>query len=320
VNPFRSIRTYAEFVKLSHTVFALPFALASMVVAARDNHGWPGWRTFLLILAAMVSARTCAMAFNRIVDRKFDALNPRTAQRHLPAGKISLVAAWTVWALGAAGLVASAYFLNPICFYLSPVALLVVCFYSLTKRFTDYTHVFLGIALALAPIGAWLAVRGEFGFVPDAPPNDGSALGVAQSWLGQFRVGITPIVLALAVVFWLIGFDIIYAIQDYDFDRKHGLHSLVVAWGPVNALRAAFLAHLFMCGLLAIFGLLCRFRLAYMIGWMFIVLCLLLEHWIARKRSLNWVQNAFFRLNAVVSVVFLVVTVAEVVLKGFRFK
>jgi 4-hydroxybenzoate polyprenyltransferase len=321
MQPLKTVRKWSDFVKLSHTIFALPFALAAMVVAARENRGWPGWRTFLLIVAAMVCARTCAMAFNRIVDRKFDALNPRTAQRHLPTGAISLVSAWALWALSGAGLIVASYFLNPICFYLSPVALFVICFYSLTKRFTDYTHVFLGIALALAPIGAWLAVRGNFGFVPETPANDGTITGVAGAWVSQFAVGMTPIILALAVVFWLIGFDIIYAMQDYEFDKRHGLHSLVVAWGPQNALRAAFLSHLIMCGLLAVFGLICRFRLAYMIGWFFIVLCILLEHWIARRRSLNWVQNAFFRLNAVVSVVFLVVTVAEVVFKGgFRFR
>ena len=157
---FSLIKKWASFVRFSHTVFALPFALAAMAVAARDNRGWPGWRTFGLILAAMVCARTCAMAFNRIVDRKFDALNPRTANRHLPAGQISLVSAMALCVLSAAGLIAVSYFLNPLCFYLSPVALVVICFYSLTKRFTDYTHVFLGLALALAPVGAWLAVKG----------------------------------------------------------------------------------------------------------------------------------------------------------------
>ena len=316
---FKTLSNWSEFVKLSHTVFALPFALAAMVVAARDTRGWPGWRVFGLIIAAMVCARTCAMAFNRIVDRKFDALNPRTAQRHLPAGKISLAGAWTLWAVSAGGLIAASYFLNPICFYLSPVALVVVCFYSFTKRFTDYTHVFLGVALALAPIGAWLAVRGEFGFVPNEAT--GAAEEVARVWAGQIFTGLIPIVLALAVVFWLIGFDIIYALQDYEFDRRHGLHSLVVAWGPLNALRAAFLSHMITCALLLAFGLLCRFRIAFIVGWMVIVACLMLEHWIARRRSLNWVQNAFFKLNAVVSLAFLGVTVAEVVFQGgFKLK
>src|SRR5262245_59344569 len=137
---FTLIRNWLEFVKFSHTVFALPFALAAMVVAAREDRGWPGWRIFGLILAAMVCARTCAMAFNRIVDRKFDAANPRTAMRHLPTGEISLPNAVILWAISAAGLVAASFFLNSLCFWLSPLALAVICFYSLTKRFTDYTH------------------------------------------------------------------------------------------------------------------------------------------------------------------------------------
>jgi len=288
-------KKWASFVRFSHTVFALPFALAAMLVAARANRGWPGWKTFGLILVAMVCARTCAMAFNRIVDRKFDALNPRTANRHLPSGQISLVGAMGLCVLSGAGLVAASHFLNPLCFYLSPVALVVICFYSLTKRFTNYTHAFLGIALALAPVGAWLAVKGE----------NVSTLEILQMTT-----------LALAVVLWLVGFDIIYSLQDYEFDKSHGLHSLVVAWGQKNALQAAFLAHMMMCALLLAFGLLCRFRLAYLVGWFIIVGCLVLEHWIARRRSLNWINLAFFRLNAVVSAVFLIVTVVEVVFQG----
>jgi len=297
---FGSVRKWAEFVKFSHTLFALPFALAAMVVAARTNRGWPGWRTFLLILAAMICARTCAMAFNRIVDRKFDALNPRTASRHLPSGQISLLGAVTLWALSGAGLLVVSFLLNSLCFYLAPVALVVICFYSLTKRFTPYTHVYLGLALALAPVGAWLAVKG----------TNLSGLEIVQM-----------LVLAATVVLWLVGFDIIYALQDYEFDRTHGLRSVPVVWGPKNALQAAFLAHLLVCGLLLLFGLLCRFRVAYVIGWLIIVGCLVLEHWIARRRSLNWINVAFFRLNALVSAVFLVVTVAEVVFQGgFRLR
>jgi 4-hydroxybenzoate polyprenyltransferase len=297
---FSTINKWGAFVRFSHTIFALPFALAAMCVAARDNRGWPGWRVFGLILAAMVAARTCAMAFNRIVDRKFDAKNPRTANRHLPAGTISLASALLLCLLAAAGLIAASYFLNPLCFWLSPVALVVICFYSLTKRFTDYTHVFLGIALALAPVGAWLAVRG----------NEIAALEVTQM-----------LVLSAAVIFWLIGFDIIYALQDYEFDKSHGLHSLVVAWGPKNALAAAFLAHMLTCGLLFAFGLLCGFRVVYIVGWLLMVGCLVLEHWIARRRSLNWINVAFFRLNAVVSAVFFVVVAAEVIFKGgFRLR
>jgi 4-hydroxybenzoate polyprenyltransferase len=294
------IQKWGSFVRFSHTAFALPFALAAMIVAARDHRGWPGWKTFGLILAAMVCARTCAMAFNRIVDRKFDALNPRTANRHLPSGQISLASAISLCVLSAAGLLAASYFLNSLCFYLSPIALVVICFYSLTKRFTDYTHVFLGGALALAPIGAWLAVKGA----------NVSPLEILQMTT-----------LALAVVLWLVGFDIIYALQDYEFDKSQGLRSLVVAWGQKNALAAAYLAHMVMCGLLLAFGLLCQFRIAYFIGWFIIVGCLVLEHWIARRRSLNWINLAFFRLNTLVSAVFLIVTAAEVIFQGgFRLR
>lgn len=297
---FATLSNWGGFVRISHTLFALPFALAAMCVAARDQRGWPGWRVFGLILAAMVCARTCAMAFNRIVDRKFDAKNPRTADRHLPTGKISLPAAGMLCAGAALGLVAASYLLNPLCFWLSPVALLVICFYSLTKRFTDYTHVFLGLALALAPVGAWLAVRGM----------EMRPLEIIQL-----------LVLSSAVVLWLFGFDIIYALQDYEFDKAAGLHSLVVAWGPQNALAGAFLAHMVMCGLLFAFGLLCRFRIAYLIGWMIIAGCLVLEHWIARRRSMHWINVAFFRLNAVISAVFFIVVAAEVAFNGgFRLR
>jgi len=158
---FLTIRKWASFVRFSHTLFALPFALAAMAIAARENRGWPGSRIFGLILAAMLCARTCAMAFNRIVDRKFDALNPRTAKRHLPTKQISLVSAVTLCVLSGDGLVVVSFFLNPLCFYLSPLALATICFYSVTKRFTDYTHLFLGLALGLAPVGAWLAGRGS---------------------------------------------------------------------------------------------------------------------------------------------------------------
>ena len=257
---FSAIQKWASFVRFSHTVFALPFALAAMMVAARDHRGWPGWRTFGLILAAMVCARTCAMAFNRIVDRKFDALNPRTAKRHLPTGQISLAGAILLWAISGAGLVVASRCLNPLCFYLSPAALAVICFYSLTKRFTDYTHVFLGLALALAPVGAWLAVKG---------------VNVSVWEILQMTM------LALAVV-----------------------------------LSAAFLAHMVMCGLLLAFGLLCGFRIAFAVGWFLIVGCLVMEHWIARRRSLNWINLAFFRLNALVSAVFLIVVAAEVIFQG----
>ncbi len=306
--PIQTIRRWGEFVKFSHTVFALPFALAAMAVAARDQRGWPGGRVFGLILVAMVCARTAAMTFNRIVDRRFDAANPRTAMRHLPTGQVTVAGAWTLWALSAVGLMAAAYGINPLCFRLSPLALFVVCFYSLTKRFTDFTHVYLGVALALAPIGAWLAVTGSFEILP---VRDGS--------VSLRHSALLAVLLAVAVVFWLIGFDLIYAIQDYEFDRGHGLHSLVVRWGVENALRASFLAHLIMWVLLAVFGLLARFWIAYLVGLVVIAGCLVIEHWLARRRSLKWINIAFFRLNAVISAVFLVITVAEVAFPRWRF-
>lgn len=298
---------WADFLKLHHTLFAMPFALAAMALAARDSRGWPGWRTFLLILAAMVCARTCAMTFNRIVDRKYDAINPRTALRHLPTGQISLGAAWLVWVLTALGFVACAYALNPLCFALSPVALFIICFYSLTKRFTDFTHFFLGLSLSLAPIGAWLAVKGKVELLPII---DGR-IRLDQSFL-------MPLILGIAVVFWLAGFDIIYAIQDYEFDKRHGLRSLVVRWGVQNALRAAFLFHLIMWVTLALFGLLARFRIGYLVGLGIIGASLFIEHWLAQRRSLRWLNIAFFRLNALVSVTFLVSTVAEIVFPWYR--
>ncbi len=299
---FVFLKKWAGFVRFSHTVFALPFALASMALAARENRGWPGWRTFLLILAAMVCARTCAMAFNRIVDRKFDKENPRTAGRHLPTGQISLANAVALCAASAGALIVAAYFLNPICFWLSPVALAVICFYSLTKRFTDFTHVFLGVALALAPIGAWLAVKGTF------------------AWWPLQDSALLPLLLAVAVVLWLVGFDIIYALQDYEFDRTHGLHSLVVRWGPKNALNAAFLAHMIMWAVLVGFGLLSRFHVAYFGGVLIILVSLLFEHLLARWRDQKWIDVAFFRLNALISMVFLIVTVAEVVFPNFLWR
>ncbi len=309
---FGTLSKWASFVKISHTIFALPFALASMVVAARETRGWPGWRVFGLVLLAMVSARTCAMAFNRIVDRRFDAANPRTANRHLVTGEISLTSAVTLCLLSGAGLIVAAGLLNPLCLWLSPVALFFVCFYSLTKRFTDFTHVWLGIALAIAPIGAWLAVEGRVDFLPAVEGASG---------LDALKFGAAvPLVLALAVVLWLVGFDIIYATQDYEFDRSYGLRSLVVRWGLKNALGVAFLAHLFMWGLLVVFGVLNGFRFAYWIGLILILGLLVFEHVIARRRSLSWVNLAFFKLNAVISMIFVSVTAVEVVFPWFRLR
>ena len=245
------------------------------------------------------------MAFNRIVDRKFDAKNPRTANRHLPAGEISLFSAWSLCFLSGAGFLIAAGFINTACLVLGPVALFFICFYSLTKRFTDYTHLWLGIALALAPVGAWIAVKGGtmaelFLILP----------------LGQSLL--PPLVLGISVVFWLIGFDIIYAMQDFEFDRQHGLRSLVTAWGPKNALTAAFLSHMIMLGLILLYGILLKMRVAFLIGWLIILLCLAFEHWLARKRSLSWINASFFKLNALISSVFFFVVATEILFPFFR--
>ena len=267
--------------------------------------GFPGVNKFVLIIVCMVCARTCAMAFNRIVDRKFDAKNPRTAERHLPTGEISLFSAWSLCALSGAGFLAAAGFINTACLVLGPVALFFICFYSLTKRFTDYTHIWLGVALALAPVGAWIAVKG------------GTMTELFHMWpLNQSLL--PPVVLGISVVFWLIGFDIIYAMQDFEFDRQHGLRSLVTAWGPKNALVASFLSHMIMLGLILIFGILLKMRVAFLIGWLIILFCLAFEHWLARKRSLSWINTSFFKLNALISSVFLFVVATEILFPFFR--
>ena len=313
---------WGGFVKFSHTLFAMPFALASMMVASREHYfymegakdglpelalrfGFPGVKLFVLIIVCMVCARTCAMAFNRIVDRKFDAKNPRTAERHLPAGEISLFSAWSLCFLSGVGFLIAAGFINTACLVLGPVALFFICFYSLTKRFTDYTHLWLGIALALAPVGAWIAVKG------------GTMAELFQMLpLGQSLL--PPLVLGISVVFWLIGFDIIYAMQDFEFDRQHGLRSLVTAWGPKNALTAAFLSHMIMLGLILLFGILLKMRVAFLIGWLIILFCLAFEHWLARKRSLSWINTSFFKLNALISSVFFFVVATEILFPFFR--
>jgi 4-hydroxybenzoate polyprenyltransferase len=279
-------RKYFEFVRFSHTVFALPFALAAMCVAARVTTGWPGWRTLLLILAAMVSARTAAMGFNRIVDRHYDAKNPRTAGRHLPAGQMTVTGAWCLVIGAAGGLVIVSYLINWICFVLSPVALVIVFFYSLTKRFTDFTHVFLGLALAVAPVGAWLAVTGSF------------------AW--------PPVVLAGAVVLWLTGFDVIYATQDYEFDRQAGLRSLPVRLGIAGSLRLARWAHVAMMAGLVGFGLISGLGWPYYAGLTVIAGCLVYEHWLAGKGDPVSLNVASLRVNGVISVVFLLGVIAGI--------
>lgn len=287
------IAGFGQLVRFSHTVFALPFALASVALA------WPihpiTLRTLFWILIAMVGARTAAMGFNRLVDRKFDALNPRTKDWELPSGKIKVREA-AVLTAGAAGIfVFAAYQLNWICFVLSPLALAIVFFYSLTKRFTWASHLFLGLALAIAPIGAWLATV--------TPPLD----------LTELR---TPIYLGLAVVFWLAGFDIIYSLQDREFDRSQGLYSIPVRFGVARALHLSSFFHACTIFFLTMVGLSAAMGLVYWMGLAVIACVLFWEHRIVTPGDLSRINRAFFDLNAYVSVGYFLTTLADMALRS----
>jgi 4-hydroxybenzoate polyprenyltransferase len=269
-----------RFIRFSHTVFALPFALGAMLVAAS---GLPAPRTIGLILLAMVLARTAAMSFNRLADWEMDQRNPRTASRHKLLPKPAALALWLV---SAAGFVGTTWFINLLCFILSPVALAIIFFYSLTKRFTHGAQFFLGLALSVSPMGAWFAVTGDW------------------AW--------TPCFLALAVLFWVAGFDTIYATQDHDFDRAEGLHSIVVALGIPRALALAKILHLLAFAALAIFGWAAAMRLPYWIGLAPIAGALIYEHRSAVRLNPAAINRAFFLSNAFVGVVFVAAIAIDV--------
>jgi 4-hydroxybenzoate polyprenyltransferase len=285
----QKLRHYASLVRFSHTIFALPFAFASLVLAWPRHPITP--RTVIWIIVAMIGARTAAMGFNRLADRKFDALNPRTNQWELPKGTIK------VWEAGLLTIIASlifllaAYQLNWLCFVLSPVALAVIFFYSLTKRFTWASHLFLGLALSLAPIGAWFAVAGE------------------SINLGELMI---PLYLGLAVVFWLAGFDVIYSLQDREFDSTHGLYSIPVRFGIGRALRLSSLFHVCTAVFLALVGVAAQLGLIYWIGWLAICAILLWEHCIVRPDDLSRINRAFFDFNAYVSIGYFLATLTDV--------
>jgi 4-hydroxybenzoate polyprenyltransferase len=275
-----TLRRILTFIRFSHTIFALPFALGSMLVAAR---GLPSWRVIVLILLAMVFARTAAMAFNRMADWEIDKENPRTAGRHK---LISKNAGWLLVIVSSVLFIVVCWFINPLCFFLSPVALSTVFFYSLTKRLTSFTQFFIGLALAVSPVGAWLAVKGEFGWA--------------------------PIVLALGVVFWVAGFDLIYAIQDYDFDKRKKLGSLVVKYGVPASLRLAQVLHgaLFIC--LVLFGLIGHLGILYFCALVLVLGALIYEHRAARKLDVAAINKAFFQSNAFVSLIFVLAVAGDV--------
>lgn len=260
------------FIRFSHTVFALPFALGSMLVAAG---GWPPARVVGLILLAMLFARTAAMGFNRLVDWEIDKRNPRTEGRHRLMSKREAIA---LTAGSAVAFVAVTWWINWICFALSPVALAIVFFYSLTKRFTSWSHFYLGLALSVSPVGAWLSVRGEF------------------AW--------PPLVLAAAVVLWVAGFDLIYATQDVEFDREAGLHSLVVKLGVPRSLVLAQTLHGMMLAGLGVFGVLAGLGWVYFAGLGAVLGALIYEHRAARRLDVAGINAAFFNSNAFVGLVF----------------
>jgi len=267
-----AVSRFLRLIRFSHTIFALPFALGALIVAA---NGLPSLRTFLLVVVSMVLARTAAMLFNRLVDWSLDQRNPRTASRHL---LVSKSAALVLLALSSAGFISAAAAINRLTFLLAPVALVLIFFYSLTKRFTSATHFFLGLALAIAPIGAWIAQTG--------------------------RIDLAPLVLGAGVTCWVAGFDLIYATQDYDFDRREGIRSLVVKLGIARTLRLAQILHIAMFAMLIAFGILAQLGLFYYAGMSLVVAALFYEHK-TEKLDLAGINRAFFQSNAFVSAVFL---------------
>ncbi len=277
------MKNYLSLVKFSHTVFALPFAMLGCFLATLEKQQGLSWRLLLLVALCMVFARSAAMAFNRYLDRDIDLRNPRTAGREIPAGIISPRAALAFVIVNCALFIATTWFINPLCFYLSPVALLVVLGYSYTKRFTLLCHFVLGLGLSLAPIGAYLAVTGSFALL--------------------------PLLYSAAVLLWVSGFDIIYALQDDDFDRSLNLNSVPVALGRRGALRLSSVLHLFSAAfILGAAYLLYQQYPAF--GWLhwaaaaiFIGL-LVYQHTLVKPYDLSKVNIAFFTTNGVASLIF----------------
>ncbi|PYK07414.1 MAG: 4-hydroxybenzoate octaprenyltransferase [Verrucomicrobia bacterium] len=264
---------FLRLIRFSHTVFALPFALGALVVAA---NGRPSLRTLSLVVICMVFARTAAMLFNRLVDWSLDQRNPRTASRHLLVPKWGAIILLT---LSSAGFIVAAAAINRLTFLLAPIALALIFFYSFTKRFTSATHFFLGLALAVAPVGAWIAQIGH--------------------------INLAPLVLGAGVICWVAGFDLIYATQDFDFDRREGIRSLVVKLGIARSLRLAQSLHLAMFAALIVFGITAQLGLIYYGGMPLVAAALFYEHKTASKLDLGAINRAFFQSNAFVSAVFL---------------
>ncbi|UCD57873.1 MAG: UbiA family prenyltransferase [Candidatus Hydrogenedentota bacterium] len=280
------IATILEMIKFSHTVFALPFAVMSAFLAAG---GSPTARQFFWILMCMVAARSAAMSFNRIADARYDALNPRTAQRAIPTGKLTIFQTAVFMAFMIALFVFSAYQLNRLAFVLSPLALVIILGYSYTKRFTDYSHFVLGLALAIAPVGAWIAVREEFHIV--------------------------SLLLGLAVLLWTAGFDIIYACQDVEFDRRVGLYSLPKRLGISRALALSAILHAAMVGVLAVILFAAPLGKSFLLGILLVSVLLIYEHSIVKADDLSRVNAAFFNVNGTVSLLLMALTIADIMMR-----
>jgi 4-hydroxybenzoate polyprenyltransferase len=285
-----------EMIKFEHSVFALPFALTGALLALRQD----GFRTagmtwkLVWIVVAMVAARSAAMAFNRLVDQRIDARNPRTSMRHLPAGTLSRGFAWLFVAVTSAVFITAAGALNPLCLKLAPAALAVVFFYSFTKRFTSFSHLVLGFALGIAPAAAWIAIRGE--------------LDARILWL------------TAAVTFWTAGFDVIYSCQDYEFDKAEGLFSVPRVLGIAGALRVAQVLHVLMVGCLLALVYSLQLGPLALAGVAAVTALLVYEHSIVKPADLSRVNAAFFTMNGYVSVLFLVFWAADILLHASRIR
>jgi 4-hydroxybenzoate polyprenyltransferase len=267
------VSRFLRLIRFSHTIFALPFALGALVVAA---NGWPSLRVLVLVVVCMVFARTAAMLFNRVVDWSLDQRNPRTASRHLLIPKSGAI---VLLAMSSSAFLLAAAAINRLTLILAPVALALIFFYSLTKRFTSATHFFLGLALAIAPSGAWIALRGQ--------------------------LDLAPVIVAMGVICWVAGFDLIYATQDYDFDRREDIRSLVVKLGIARSLRLAQLLHLLTFLALIAFGVVAQLGPVYYWSMPLIGGALFYEHR-TEKLDLTGINRAFFQTNAFVSAVFLI--------------
>ena len=285
-----TVNKYLSLVKFSHTIFAMPFALTGFFIATVKTGQSFSWQLFLLVVLCMVFARSAAMAFNRWLDVEIDKKNPRTAQREIPAGVITEGNALAFVIANCLLFMTATWFINPLCFYLSPVALLVVLGYSYTKRFTALCHLVLGLGLSLAPVGAYLAVTGHFALL--------------------------PVLLSVLVICWVSGFDIIYSLQDEDFDRSLSLNSIPAWLGKAGALHFSEALHLVAGVLAIIIGLEGDFHWLYIIGAAVFILMLISQHLLVKPNDLSRVNIAFMTTNGIASVVYGVFAIADMLLIG----